>query len=501
MLKNTKIAQSVSRAGLLCAMAVTCFASSAQSTTFTLQSGVRQEIKGWGLAPGYARSDWNNNRTDEWTWVITKPAIQQAIYTDLNYNYVRVDIQPRFYDAGAFDKVNKTTIVDLVNLLRTARNRGKTKWIVSIWSPPAAFKTPQVTPGLENGQKVTLNPAKVDEFTQYLVNCLLYLNSQGLGLPEMISPQNEPDYATSYDSCFYGDSKSVYQDVVKSLRAKLNNAGLTSVKVGASEAGSQQEQATFLGSNFTDLGSDTTLRNSIDAVVTHTYDDWSYDDASYFAIKNMNTPNTTWGKPLWQTEYSLAPLQGESWTEMQAVLGTWGHFSRDLVMTNYEYWFWWFGFNKAADYYQSLLYGRDATKPQKLKNYYIFQKLWANVPADAGFRVQKFTSDDSAFISEYIDAFKRDPSNYPHSQWGNKKITRPVHLIAFTNGTKTVLLIINDTATDKQVTIQGLPGSSYRKFETTATTNMVDKGSLNVINNSIQGMVLKNTVNIYVSNA
>jgi O-glycosyl hydrolase len=341
----------------------------------------------------------------------------------------------------------------------------------------------------------------VDDFTQYIVNCLVYLKSQGVGLPAMVTPQNEPDYATSYDSCFYGDRKSVYQNVVKSLRTRLNNAGLHAVQVGASEAGSQQEQATFLGDNFADMGSDTTLRDSINAVITHTYDDWSKDDAGYNAIKNMDTPNTNWGKPLWQTEYSLVPLQGESWSEIQAVVGTWSHLARDLTMTRYEYWLWWFGFTKGKNYYGNLLWGSDPASPQKLKNYYIFQKLWANVPAASGFKVQSFSSDDSAFIGEYTDSVKKHPVNYPDDEWGNKAIIRPVHMISFTNGMKTVFLVVNDTTSDKRVDIKSLPGSTYQRFETTESSDMADRGTLTVNNGGIGLSLGKQSVSIFVSNA
>jgi O-glycosyl hydrolase len=465
-------------------------------TTLTLQSTARQEIKGWGLTPSYVRKDWGED-----FHILDKPSVQQAIYNDLNYNYVRVDIQSTFYDASAPDKVNTSALDDLRRHLQIAQIRGKSKWIASVWTPPAAFKTPQVTWGIENEQKVRLNPDKVDEFTEYLVGCLKYLQSRGVGTPELISPQNEPDYAASYDSCYYGDSKDVYQRVVKSLRSRLNAAGLHSVKIGAADAERAENHALFLGENFVDMSRDASLRDAIGAITTHSYDDWNTDEAGYDALVKLNNPKSWWGKSLWQTEYSLIPLQGESLSEIEVTLNTFTHLARDLVMSRYEYWFWWFGYNKDSSgksRYGNLLWG-DPVQLNKYKNYHVFQKLWASVPPASGFKVQSFTSDDASFVAGYDNSLKKHPVNYPDDQSGNKRITRPVHMIAFTNGKKRVFYLVNDGKSDKAVDIRGILAGGYNLYQTTVNEDMVNKGILRAKSGGFSVTLPQQSVSLFVS--
>ena len=113
----------------------------------TVTEETRQTIKGWGVFGGYHRtSDWGPA-----SGLVARPGVPgsstktnilDALWIELGVTMGRVDLAPTYYDPSEPDKVNKNKIGDLVAHLQAARDRGVTQYKMTVWSPPAAMKTP-----------------------------------------------------------------------------------------------------------------------------------------------------------------------------------------------------------------------------------------------------------------------------------------------------------------------------------------------------------------------
>ncbi|MDA3799882.1 MAG: hypothetical protein PF692_12460 [Kiritimatiellae bacterium] len=268
---------------------------SIQAQTLDLTDNYGQTIKGWGFFSYTRRTTWWD---EKWN-VIYSPSGSDAVFSDLNASIVRFDVVPQCYDGDASDTLNHTIIDELKDSIIMAKSKGISDYFLAVWSPPAEMKSPASTYGnvwVENStgdivnwfsgiesdpnytnEKTELMADREDDYIQYIINSLIYLRDNGAGLPKAFSLQNEPGWNPYYDGTYYDYIQ--YQSMVKKFKIAFNNNGLDDVDVVFGDCNEASwllwTSHLGLGYNFSLLDSDVDLRNSIDVIASHTYDNWN----------------------------------------------------------------------------------------------------------------------------------------------------------------------------------------------------------------------------------
>ncbi|WP_404424909.1 hypothetical protein [Nibricoccus sp. IMCC34717] len=435
----------------------------------TVSSTPSQTIKGWGVFPSYFRRDWDT--AGDWH-IFNRPAIQDAIY-QLGVTHIRVDIQPRLYVSGTTVSdivLDAGAVNDLVQQIQIARDHGVTQYITSVWSPPAIWKDN----GSINGGH--LIPSAAPYFVAYHTKVLQTLESRGVGLPVMISLQNEPSVnSTGYDSCVYYDTTAnieLWKTVVKSMRASLDANGLTSVKIFGPENNNYDRDTVMLGGVGFPALNDTALDNALGAYAHH-----GYGGCGKASLVSSYPAHP---KDIWHTEWSIYNNAYGS-TEAAWLTGTFRHFAADMVNVGMNYWTWWRGWTFGTTVNsEDLLSGN--TTPIYSKRYHVFRKLWTTVRP--GWVVYKMTTTSSLRTAVASDC-------------GDL-----VDLVAFRNSTGTagVVLAINPAKGSTTMQFQNLVGSTYTVFRSDSGNDMVAVASGSLSNGSTPSLTLTSgSVNLIVS--
>jgi O-glycosyl hydrolase len=433
----------------------------AHAATATVSWTLSQPIKGWGIFPSLSHSLSDNYD------MVGKTAIQNAVYA-LGANIIRVKLDA---NCGKSDGTLNTTaapsMTDLVNQITIAKNHGVSKYILSVWSPPAYMKGPEQTilGQSSTGQVEYLRQDQETSFVNYYIKAVQYLNSHGCGLPAAISVQNELDTAPPlWDGCEYSiNSNSIasWQRVVKSLRTALNNAGMGSIVIHAPEAANLDGNRLMLGGdNFPALSSDAALNTAIGAYATHSYQVLRWD--AFAASVNAHP------KDVWMTEWSLPG--GTTQTDW-AVDAT-RHFLADMVDMPTNYWFWWLGWrNKTSPDGQELVYG--SSTPAYTKMYFVFQKIWTT--ANSQVTLKKMTTTDPDLKAS-----------------GAGQGWPKVDMAAFETPTTTCIVIVNWTNTARTLTSinQIAKGTNADVYETNQWDDMAYKRTLPITGNAISNVAL-----------
>jgi len=361
---------------------------------------VRQEIKGWGAFPSYHK---NRSWSAEWG-IIGKTNIQDALYKELGLNIMRVSID-KYYQTNSV-KID-ARMMEVKDHLLVAKKYGITQWFCSSWTPPSHLKlfndesgvvfvndknqilslgnppkyniyTDKITVnGVDYHRKVnTLKPENEELYSDYLVNCLKYLETNGAGLPIHISFQNEPLFAEAYyGGCVFEPEQ--YIRFTGLLRAKLDAAGYQAIKIGAGDFGSMQDALTAFGRKFSVFQTNPEFKNAVGDITVHSYDDnnrWDTNNARKISdCKEITAAMNTLPQDLWQTEYTS--LFHGDWpateqNEYGVTMHTMRHFMRDLLSMPVSYWVYWIAYTQ-GDGDNMILSGTN-TALKKKKMFYIF---------------------------------------------------------------------------------------------------------------------------------
>ncbi|MDA3799883.1 MAG: fibronectin type III domain-containing protein [Kiritimatiellae bacterium] len=157
----------------------------------------------------------------------------------------------------------------------------------------------------------------------------------------------------------------------------------------------------------------------------------------------------------------------ENLTGIQYTIYEMEHVLRDLRVYPFEYFIWYTGWGVSTSTDDSrsklLAWNLDSVNGElgKTKLYYIFQKLWGEVPYDGSYRVQYLTSSDSDIKT------------------GSANVT--IDALAFEGDNKTVVVIINPSETAKTFTFSGLSDyTTGELFRTTSDQDMVSDGTVSI---------------------
>jgi glucuronoarabinoxylan endo-1,4-beta-xylanase len=334
------------------------------------------------------------------------------------------------------------------------------KILLTVWTPPGAFKWQSsftwagdlnATRGPtaqgdfyseKNGG--TLNPNKYGAFATWLTQAVQMYKDAGI-TPYAISPQNEPLFVQTYNSCTY--TTYWYRDMIKAVIPQVKSAH-PGLKVFGSENMLEMEGADNNYPYFyhTTLKNDATAMGLIDRIAVHGYSNGvnpsSGSNLANYWTRHKTEFSTPFNKPGWMTETSG---YNDTW---EASGGKPGAFNLALDMHAALYygdlagWLWWSGSGDpgstgAIGEFQ-MMHGTNVGK-----KYYASKQFYRYIRPGAR-RMDSNSPDTSIFISAY-----HHPVQNTHT-----------------------IVILNAASTSKTVSISGsnLP-ASYDMYVTSASQN------------------------------
>ncbi len=250
-------------------------------------------------------------------------------------------------------------------LMREAARRGCTRFMSTVWSPPAWMKTNNsVTDGGE------LRADKYQAFADYLSRYVSgYKEQHGLDI-YAISPTNEPDLTIGYSSCRWSGAQ--LRDFIKHYLGPTLARDQVAAKVIMPEMTKLSEELAV------ETFEDSEARGAVDIVGTHAYD---YG-------KNAFPLSKAHQMPIWQTEI-CAESEGE-WTIADALrIATMIH--EHMTITGVSAWcYWWLASCKPKQGGGLLQLDLETQTYKVLKTLYVMGNFsrfvrpgWTRIDADA----------------------------------------------------------------------------------------------------------------------
>jgi glucuronoarabinoxylan endo-1,4-beta-xylanase len=282
--------------------------------TVTVDGSTRyQKIDGFGGSGAYYENLLRNLQEPKRT------EAANLLFSDLGTSIYRLrvwtgiesvndDNDPNHFNWAAF---NFSTDENQVWNAIQAKNRGVTKFLGSVWSPPGWMKDT----GIEtNGG--SLLPSMYDEFAEWLAAYVIgYQKYHNISIG-WISIQNEPDYTGTWETCTYTPAQM--RDVIKVVGAKFSKEGI-STKIVIPETSGSSEVAGFIST----IMSDPEAAKYVDVFANHLYDtDFFSPDARTGSLQEVARYGTQYNKPIWQTEYGYGDFP-EAGTFREALYTAW----------------------------------------------------------------------------------------------------------------------------------------------------------------------------------
>jgi len=401
-----------------------------------------QVVKGWGMYPTGVGG------------LYGRPQVAAALFAS-GITFVRVAFVSQLYVSGT--NVGNMTLdpgqtASLIQMLQTAQSYGVTKYIASVWSPPASMKTNNSVNG------GSLRTDAESSYVAYLTKIVLALHAAGLPLPTAVSIQNEPEFNATYSSAVY--TVAQWQRVIIAARASFDANGLGSVILFGPETGTfggaiwydpYAKTPGYLGGGGFPALASSSLDHAVGAYALHAYGECE--------LQRVSAGMRAFPKDAWITEFS-APV---GTTELDWTLDTYRALAAHLVVLPFNYWAWWDGFaqSSASPDGGTLLTGN--TTPIYSKRYWALKQLWTTVRP--GWFVTPMTTTDPNL---HVGAGTQDPC-----------LAR-VDLVAFTSPdhATVAVLMTNTTTVNKVLAVSGLPGTSVQAYR---TDNLNDMSALSPV--------------------
>ena len=418
--------------------------------TATVDAKPQQTLKGWGIYPCTIQLD----RPDSANYnIFGRPNAQRLLFNELGISFFRTELLPGSYDGKRDNGSLDAAYLDasLVRWLKLARTYGHSKYILSVWSPPAAFKTPSITRGQLKSVVATLRPEREDDYCRYIVRALDHLTrSRQLPAPFAFSIQNEPDAAPAlWNGTVYDGPQ--WQRVAKKMRAALDAGGYRAVRLIGPEGGTYDATLQRLGgAGLPALKQDPALKAALSGLAYHSYGGGSRLAPYPHDMRDAAATVQSMGKDVWMSEWCVTVPK----TPIEHSLRVMQRLARETAYIPSNYWTWWQGWYPQHPKSEVLLTGKDDRHLHISKTYYVLKKLWHSAPA--GSVVHRVRTDDPE-ISGY------DPDR--------------VQAVAFVTGARTTILLTNPTAQVKTFSVNGLTGRKATIFRTDETSDMKNVGS------------------------
>lgn len=301
----------------------------------------QQTILGWGIYPCTIRNDRANA---ELYTLWHRPNAARLIWRDLNPTYWRSEILPGSYDEKRDDGSLDEKYLDesLGRQIRLAKSYKQTRYILSVWSPPAPFKSPATSLGVDPKTKQTarLRPSREGDYCRFVARVLKHLQAEKLPLPFALSVQNEPNYASNL---WNGTrlSPAQWQRVTIQMRAQLDKSGFRNIQLIGPEGGSYRDSVEFVGGVAASALSNSQFDKALGGFAFHGYSAMSKRQPDLDNLHAVALQMQKAGKTVWQSEWSLP---GDKPDPLDHVLETAQRLGRETAFVPCNYWSWWQGY-------------------------------------------------------------------------------------------------------------------------------------------------------------
>ena len=355
-----------------------CAAPKPAPTVLTIDANPQQTIMGWGIYPCTIRNDRANPQLYT-LW--HRPNAARLIWRDLHPTYWRCEILPGSYDARRDDGSLDIKYLDesLVWQIKLAKFYGQTRYILSVWSPPAPFKSPATTLGVDPKTKraAVLRAEREGDYCRYIARVLKHLQAEKLPLPFALSVQNEPDYAAAL---WNGTQLSPAQwaRLVVKMRAELDAQGLDKVQIIGPDTGSYAGSVAFVGGAKAPVLADARFKRGLDGFAFHGYTPLSKYAPHPGNLRAVALQMQRAGKTVWQSEWSQP---GDKPDALRHVMETAQRLGRETATIPCNYWSWWQGYYPRHPKGEVLITGADDANLHVSKTFYFLSCLWRNAPA------------------------------------------------------------------------------------------------------------------------
>lgn len=372
----------------------------------------QQEITGWGVFPYVgSRISYEDNER-----------LTKAVFNDLGETIIRFELYAN-YDAKT-GTLNESSLSSTLELIESAKKAG-IEYMFTIWSPPANMKSN----GLISGYNSDLSNAYLleeyeDDFADYIVKTMQFIQERTGTLPSALSIQNEPEGPTGYQSCPYTDEQ--YNRVFNLVADALESAGLEDITlVGAEPSTFKKVVARWFGTQWENLP------DRLGAVVYHGYSD-NYTQKYDLLFDRLN------GRELWQTEFCDTAT---TYSNQKYIANAIGSINQNSQFFRSNRWFWWSAYADTDEgAFQSLIY-KNADGDYRVNNRYrLLNHIYKSVRP--GSHVVPLTVTDKKLLHELnTDGAKSD-------------------LGAFKTAEGNVVTIVNSSDVRSTYTVTGVNGDS-----------------------------------------
>jgi len=340
---------------------------------------------------------------ESWLPSMTEPArtdVVNLLFRDLGGGILRLrtwtgiependDGNPDHFNWDAFDfssDPNQTWIAT------AAEKRGVSKIISSVWSPPGWMKDT----GSEEGGG-SLLPSMYQEFAEWLAAYIKgYLAYHKIDIG-WVSLQNEPDFSSSWPTCTYTTEQ--LRDLTKVVGAKFAAEGINT-NIVIPETSGVTNASDYINATM----SDPVAAGYVDILAHHLYDVPFYSpDSRISDMDNLGALASSYGRPLWQTEYSDT---GSSYAgTFDEALRTATHIHNTLVHENATAYLVWGLFWDDSSPGEGLILIPDqgASTYTITPKYYACKQFFKYIPIGA-VRKEVTSSDGDILVSAYQSA-------------------------------------------------------------------------------------------------
>jgi glucuronoarabinoxylan endo-1,4-beta-xylanase len=329
------------------------------------------------------------------------------------------------------------------------------KFIFTVWTAPSSMKctvdsvqagTKPCTPnpsGLKNGG--TLDPSQYAAYAQWLEAGVKNYADLGISL-YALSPQNEPMFVETYNSCVYDVDATKLNSYAKMIEAVVPAVRKVypNVKIFGTENMLQLEGQPYFYSQYMDSAG----WGNLDVLAYHGYQDGVAPTASSQLATYWNYVRTNWGephgKPAWMSETSGYT---DNWSDSNGARNLGFAIYSALAYGQVSAWLWWQGSALGgAPGVGTLMEGTQVLG----KRYYVSKNFYRYIRPGA--KAVKVTTTDSSL---FVVAFTNPGSG------------------AFT------IVAINTAQSDKTLTIggAGVP-QTFDAYRTSASDNCVAAGNM-----------------------
>ena len=172
--------------------------ATAQPVAQILGSSPKQQIDGFGCSLAYMGYDIYSLPSTPRT------AILSTLFSTTSgagFSILRMRVSPYLSTTpGVYDYTSDTEETDSRWLVNQAKTYGVSRFLASVWSPPTYNKSPANV----NGGKIINTPTSFNNYAAFLSNYVRTYDQTYNIQWYAISPQNEPELQTSYESCQWG---------------------------------------------------------------------------------------------------------------------------------------------------------------------------------------------------------------------------------------------------------------------------------------------------------